>query len=112
MICVLNANATWVPQFQYGIMPCALNIRVLDSSGFILYNYTMANIPSPTPIPCQTKATPVKVEFIISGGPTFSVDVDSSRTVSLPCLGGANHTFTVSMSPGGGSCDTTYYINY
>ncbi len=111
MIGVLNANATWIPQFQYGISPCMLSIIIYDSSSNILYSVSPATPPYPI-LTCSTGNSPHHVVFNISGGPNFSVDVDSSRTVSLPCLGGANHTFTVSMSPGGGSCDTTYYINY
>ncbi len=112
MIGVLNANATWVPQFQYGIMPCNLTINILDSSGNNLFPVPNAQNPPSTPIACQIKAKPARVEFIILGGPTFNVEIDSSYTVSLPCLGGVNHTFTVSMSPSGATCDTTYYINY
>lgn len=112
MASFLNLHATWQPIFQYGIAPCQLNIYLLDASGNVVYTYINAQTPIPGPIGCNSLTPPNCAIFNITGGPNFRVNLNSSALVSLPCLGGLNHTFSFSMGTAGPICDSSYYVNY
>lgn len=109
---IFNLQAHWQPIFQYGIAPCQLNIFLFDASGNLVYTYLNAQTPLPGPFGCSSSTPPNYAIFNVTGGPTFRVNLNSSATVSLPCLGGLTHTFSFSMGTPGPICDTSYYVNY
>ena len=109
---LLNSEASWYPQFQYGIMPCMVGITLYDASGSLVFTFNPAIPPYPPPTSCQNINPPSYAIFNITGVTPFRVDLASSAVVNLPCLGGLNHIFTFTQSTPGPHCDTTYYINY
>lgn len=110
MAVVLNLSATWQPIYQYGIMPCDLTIKIYDSSGNILIG--PVNGKTPPTIGCGNYGDPAYVRFEILGGPNFNVNLNSTVTQNLPCLGGLTHAFSFSVGKPGPLCDSTFYINY
>lgn len=36
---LLNSEASWYPQFQYGIMPCMVGITLYDASGSLVFTF-------------------------------------------------------------------------
>lgn len=108
----LNSNATWAPQFQYGIMQCMVGVSLYDASGVLVYTFNPAIPPYPPMTPCQTSNPPAYAIFNVTGNPPFRVNLGSSALVNLSCLGGLNHIFTMTVGTPGPVCDTTYYISY
>jgi hypothetical protein len=50
---LLNSEASWYPQFQYGIMPCMVGITLYDASGSLVFTFNPAIPPYPPPTSCQ-----------------------------------------------------------
>ncbi len=111
MFCVSQLNANWEIVYQYGSMPCIINVTIYDTNGNVLFSYNPAPPPYP-PITCFNSNSPAYAIFSSPGISSFRVDVDSVKTVSLPCLGGVNQTFTFSRTTPGSMCDTVYFLNY
>ncbi len=101
----------------WGSAPCSVEYRVYDaSSALILQGVDNAiRFPIPNP-PIQNNCfagIPSYVEFIVNGGSPITVAINSSTTVPLICLGGAQYTFAAYFTPSGLGCpQETLIMNY
>lgn len=112
-LCLLiTSQASWYPQFQYGIMPCMVGITLYDVSGNVVYIFNPAVPPYPPPTECQFNNPTACAIFNVTGVTPFRVDLSSSAVVNLPRLGGFNHIFTFVQGTPGPHCDTTFHISY
>ena len=102
----------------WGSAPCQVTYEVYDATATMpILSGTNNSITFPIPNPpinnnCFS-GIPAYVIFRVLSGPTVTVSINSSTSVSLPCLGGAFYTFSAYFTGNGLGCpQETLILNY
>jgi hypothetical protein len=99
----------------WGSAPCDVSFDVYEAGGGSpILSGNKNTIIFPTSIPPGNcfSGIPAYVVYTINGNP-YTVSINSTRTISLLCLGGAFYTLTAYYnSPGMGCPQETLILNY
>jgi len=97
-------------QAGYGSNPCDVTYKVFDSFGNLLLSGN-PKINSPSPTTCFTTGVPSYVEFSYPGLPLFTVTINTSKNINLPCRNNDPFVVSVDYTSGGPYCQNTLYLH-